>query len=187
MYLFNDIHRFMENTQYQISNMKFTLVLSFSFLCFLSWGQQDEQKEVGKTIEKFLDVLSFTDSSFIRIDSLPSLFTNDGRLIANFGKNPLVFTAAQYVESIRSSIRSGQLHSLRERELLRKVDVFGKIAHVLSTYELSMMNKEGKIVRKGLNSIQLVKQGGQWLICSLIWDRETSDLKLPAEYLPRDR
>lgn len=167
-------------------NMRFALLILFSLPYFTCWGQ-DEQKEVGETIDRFLNVLSFSNSSSLKIDSLPVLFTTDGRLIANFGKKPMSFTATQYVENIRSSIRSGQLHSFRERELARKVDVFGKIAHVLSTYELTMTGKDGTIVRRGLNSIQLMKQDGRWLICSLIWDRESNELKLPSQYLPNDQ
>ncbi|HZH97199.1 MAG TPA: nuclear transport factor 2 family protein [Flavisolibacter sp.] len=164
--------------------MRFALSLVFSLFCINCWSQQDEQKEVGKTIERFLYVLSFPDSSSMQIDSLPALFTSDGKLVANSGKKPFIYTVPQYVESIRSSVRSGQLYSSRERELARKVDVFGNIAHVLSTYELTMVGKEGAIVRRGLNSIQLLKQDGKWLICSLIWDRERNELKLPAKYLP---
>lgn len=164
--------------------MKISLFVVFSLCCFVCHSQQDEQKEVEMAIERFLDVLSFPDSTSLRIDSLPTLFTNDGKLIANFGKKPFIYTPAQYVESIRSSIRSGQIYSSKERELARNVDVFGKIAHVLSTYELTMTGKDGTIVRRGLNSIQLLKLDGKWLICSLIWDRENNELKLPAKYLP---
>lgn len=109
-------------------------------------------------------MLSFSDSSSARIDSLPSVFTSDGRLIANFGRKPIVYTVSEYIEGLHRSLRSGQLHSSNERELLRKVDVFGKIAHVLSTYELTMAGRDGTIVRRGLNSIQLLKQDGKWLI-----------------------
>jgi hypothetical protein len=132
--------------------------------CHYCWSQQDEEKEVGKTIERLFGMLSFSDSSSARIDSLPSVFTSDGRLIANFGRKPIVYTVSEYIEGLHRSLRSGQLHSSNERELLRKVDVFGKIAHVLSTYELTMAGRDGTIVRRGLNSIQLLKQDGKWLI-----------------------
>ncbi len=161
------------------------VVLTF-LICLYSvfaWSQQDEQQEVGKTIDRLLTFLSFSDTSSLRIDSLPTVFVSEGKLTANFGPKPLVFTVPQYIESIRNSVRSGQTISARETELARKVDVFGKIAHVLSTYELTITGKQGKVVRRGINSIQLLKQEGTWLILSLLWDRESEALKLPSKYL----
>lgn len=159
-------------------------LLSFPLLCV---GQQANEKAVGKTIEQFYSLLSFSDTLSTKLDSLESLFTSDGRLVANFGKKPLVFTVEEYVAGLRNSIRSGQLYSSTERELARQVDVFGKIAHVLSTYELTMVGKDGTIVRRGLNSIQLLKQDNKWLIYSLIWDREGNDLTLPSKYVSPNR
>ena len=153
-------------------------------LCSLSGrSQQDKQLEVGKTMDRFLRFLSFTDTTSIQIDSLATVFTTDGRLTANFGMKPRAFTVPQYIESIRNSVRSGQTFTSNEKELVRKVDVFGKIAHVLSTYELTITGKDGKVVRRGINSIQLIKQENTWLILSLTWDRESDTLKLPSKYL----
>ena len=42
-----------------------------------------------------------------------------------------------------------------EREVNREVRVFGNIAHVWSTYE-TRFEKDGKIERRGINSIQLI-------------------------------
>lgn len=153
-------------------------------LCSLSGrSQQDEQLEVGKTMDRFLRFLSFTDTTSIQIDSLVTVFTADGRLTANFGKKPRAFTVPQYIESIRNSVHSGQTFTSTEKELVRKVDIFGKIAHILSTYELTITGKDGKVLKRGINSIQLIKQENTWLILSLIWDRESDTLKLPSKYL----
>ena len=158
----------------------------FVFTCFISlscWSQQDEEQEVGKTIDRFFKFLSFSDTASLQVDSLNTVFVSDGKLVNNSGKKPLFFTITQYTEGIRSDVRTGQLLSSKERELARRVDVFGKIAHVLSTYELTMTRRDGKMVMRGVNSIQLLKQDGRWLILSLIWNRENDTLKLPSKYL----
>lgn len=162
--------------------MKLVFIILISLVYFPCWSQQEE-KEVGKTIDNFLRYLSFSDSSSFQVDSLTFVFVSEGKLTANFGKRTLYFTVPQYIESMKSSVRSGQLYSSKERELARKVDIFGKIAHVLSTYELTMVGKDGQIVRRGINSIQLLKQDDKWLILSLIWDRESDVLKIPSKYL----
>jgi len=150
---------------------------------YISWGQQEEEREIGKTIDRFLSFLSFSDSSKMQVDSLSTVFSKDAKLVANFGRQPFIFNVQQFMDNFRNSVRSGQVNSSIEKELLRKVDVFGKIAHVLSTYELTSNGKDGKIVRRGLNSIQLLKQDGKWFIWSVVWDRENNDLKLPSKYL----
>jgi hypothetical protein len=163
--------------------MRSLFIFLICLSCLPCRSQQDEQIEVGKTVDRLLRFLSFADSSSLQIDSLRNVFVNDGKLTANFGQKPLFFTVPQYIEGIRNNVRSGQALSSTEKELARKVDIFGKIAHVLSTYELAITGKNGKVVRRGINSIQLIKQEGTWLILSLIWDRESDTLKLPSKYL----
>jgi ketosteroid isomerase-like protein len=162
--------------------MRKLFILLFCSLSLTCWSQEDEKVQIGKTIEDFLKFLSFSDTTALNIDSLSTVFTSDGRLTANFGKKPISFTVTQFVENIRNAIRGGQTSSI-EKELARKIDVFGKIAHVFSTYELTMTGKDGKIVRRGINSIQLLKQEERWLIYSIVWDRENDVLKIPAQYL----
>ena len=166
--------------------MRTTFILLLSLISVSCLSQQEEQ-EVGKTIDRFFMFLSFPDTSHLQIDSLRNVFVSEGKLINNFGKKPLIFTVHEYIAGIRTNVSSGQLHSTQEKELARNVDVFGKIAHVLSTFELTMVGKDGKMVRRGINSIQLLKLDGRWLILSLIWDRESDVLKLPSKYLSKSQ
>ncbi|HSD06643.1 hypothetical protein [Flavobacterium sp.] len=104
--------------------MRLAIIFAVFFCSHLAYSQEIEQREIGKTIDKFLKYLSFSDTSLVRLDSLSIVFVPEGKLTANFGKKPFSYTVQQYVESIRSSIRSGQLLSSNERELARKVDIF---------------------------------------------------------------
>lgn len=71
-----------------------------------------------------------------------------------------------------------------ERELARRVERFGHIAHVFSTYE-GKLDADGHVMR-GINSLQLMHDGKRWWIVSLMWEAENPKLVLPAEYLPAD-
>ena len=58
-----------------------------------------------------------------------------------------------------------------EEELTREVTSFGGLAMVASTYQFKF-EKDGPIIQKGTNHIQLIKENGRWWITSLIWEAE---------------
>ena len=68
-----------------------------------------------------------------------------------------------------------------EREIARRVEQFGHIAHVFSTYE-GRIEKDDHTLR-GINSLQLMNDGKRWWIVSLMWEAEAGDVKLPEQYL----
>jgi len=147
-----------------------------------AYGQGQEEKEITKTIEKLYGYLSFRDTSSIIIDSLTSIFVPEGKLLANFGKQPVSWTVTQYILSAKKSFSDQGITAWKESELFHKTDIFGKIAQTFSAYEISFVSKNQTTVRKGINSIQLIRQNDKWVIVSLIWDRERDDLKIPAKY-----
>jgi hypothetical protein len=70
-----------------------------------------------------------------------------------------------------------------ESEIHRVTETFGHIAHVFSTYE-SRQKKDGPVIARGINSIELFYDGKRWWIASAIWDDERADSPIPGEYLP---
>ena len=70
-----------------------------------------------------------------------------------------------------------------ERELARRVDRFGPIAQVFSTYD--GRTDKGDYHERGINSLQLLFDGKRWWIVSIMWAGETPDTPLPASYLPK--
>lgn len=70
-----------------------------------------------------------------------------------------------------------------EREIHRKTERFGNIAHILSTYE-SRFAESGPVVVRGVNSIELFWDGRRWWIVTAIWDEERPDNRIPKELLP---
>jgi hypothetical protein len=86
-----------------------------------------------------------------------------------------------YVARTTAAIEGGGLTDFRERELTRRTEVFGDLAAVFSTYERSV----GEEVRRGINSIQLAKDGERWWVISVSWTDEIEHGSLPSRYLPR--
>ncbi len=68
-----------------------------------------------------------------------------------------------------------------EREINREVRVFGNIAHVWSTYQ-TQLEKNGPVVRRGINSVQLYFAENRWWIISWTFDKEKSDRKIPQTF-----
>ncbi len=68
-----------------------------------------------------------------------------------------------------------------EVEISRRLDVFGNMAHAWSVYEARTSPDDEVPERRGVNSIQLFRDGeGRWRIYSMIWDNEREGLAVPA-------
>ena len=70
-----------------------------------------------------------------------------------------------------------------EAEVSRKIETFGSIAHVFSTYE-SRRAPGDKPFARGINSFQLAKVGNAWKVVTILWDQERDSNPLPPQYLP---
>ena len=66
-----------------------------------------------------------------------------------------------------------------ERELGRRTEVYGNLASVWSSYDGRTAN--GSFHERGINSFQLVKVGGKWLVASILWQEEGIQFPLPAD------
>jgi hypothetical protein len=66
-----------------------------------------------------------------------------------------------------------------ERELGRRLEVWGGLATAWSSYD--GRNASGSFHERGINSFELVKIDGKWLIASILWQEETPDNPLPKD------
>ncbi len=70
-----------------------------------------------------------------------------------------------------------------EKEIARRVEQFGQIAHVWSTYESRHDPEDAKPFMRGINSIQLFNDGKRWWILSIYWQHENAEHPIPKKYL----
>lgn len=119
-------------------------------------------------------------------DRFRSLFHPSARMIAS-GKaadgsiRVRVLTPEEYVR------RSGPLllrDGFHEREIARRVESYGQIAHVFSTYDAKHKVNDAAPFMRGINSIQLLNDGKRWWVTSIAWSSEGPADPLPARYLP---
>jgi hypothetical protein len=71
-----------------------------------------------------------------------------------------------------------------EKEISRKVEHFGSIYHVFSTYE-SRNVAGGPVIERGINSIELFNDGTRFWILAWFFDGERKDNPIPREYLKK--
>ncbi len=114
-----------------------------------------------------------------------SLFIPDARLIPTHhsktgpGADVLPLTVEQYQERATPLLAAGFF----ERGIHNTTESFGDVVHVFSTYE-SRKSKDGKPFQRGINSIQLLKDGNRYWVVTVFWDAETPTNPIPAKYLP---
>ena len=74
-------------------------------------------------------------------------------------------------------------HGFYEKEIARRTEQFGHIAHVWSTYESRHDANDPEPFMRGINSIQLFYDGSRWWIVSIYWQHESTEHPLPEKYL----
>ncbi len=78
-----------------------------------------------------------------------------------------------------------EINDFYEYELSRKTDEFYGLAQVFSTYEFKT-KKDGPPIRRGINSIQLVRFEGRWWITALTYNSENEFFRVPENYLEKN-
>ena len=71
-----------------------------------------------------------------------------------------------------------------EKEVARRTEQFGQMAHVWSTYESRHSEDDPEPFMRGINSIQLFNDGQRWWIVSIYWQQENASAPIPEKYLP---
>lgn len=118
-------------------------------------------------------------------DRMRSLFIPGARLIPT-GKRQSgevgsrVLTVEDY---INGSSKSLEENGFFEKEIARRTETFGNIAHVFSTYDSRHTADDVKPFARGINSIQLMNDGKRWWIVTVFWQAEGTDNPLPEKYL----
>jgi hypothetical protein len=126
-------------------------------------------------------------------ERMRTIFLPVGMLIPPKRLNEDIFTtldvdqfADRFKKANATRKEKGEPTGFNERELSRRTDCFGNVCQIFSTYESkysAYSAADEKPFQRGINSIQIVKDGRRWWIASVIWDVERADNPIPAQYL----
>ena len=117
-----------------------------------------------------------------------SLFIPDARLIPtakhagkhDVGLAPQVLNVESYIARVEPYF---QANGFFEKEIARRTEQFGRIAHVWSTYESRHNPDDPEPFMRGINSIQLFDDGSRWWIVTIYWQHESPEEPIPEKYL----
>ena len=119
-------------------------------------------------------------------DRFRSLFIDGARLIPT-GRNRETGETGHRIMSIEDYVsRAGpQLEGggFFEVEVARRVERYGSVVHVFSTYESRRNADDAEPFMRGINSFQLLHEEGRWWVVTIFWQPEYPDLPIPGQYL----
>ena len=147
-------------------------------------------ESIDAIIAATYDVISGPAGAKRDWDRERSLFFPGARLIptatvpgkTNVDLAPLVLGVEAYIARVEPLFAKQGFY---EKEIARRVEQFGRIAHVWSTYESRRDPSDAEPFMRGVNSIQLFNDGRRWWILSVYWQHESAQDRLPEKYLQR--
>ena len=131
---------------------------------------------IDAAIRGVYEVISGQPGQKRDFDKMRSLFAPGATLKAIGPKGLHGGTLEDYISRNKDVL---EREGFTERELGRRVEVWGGLATAWSAYDGRTAN--GSFHERGINSFQLVKIDGKWLVASILWQEET-----PANPLPRN-
>ncbi len=84
--------------------------------------------------------------------------------------------------AVRAS-KTMEANGFFEHSIANRVDAYGVMANVYSTYESRHTADDPKPFARGINSIELLKSGDRYSIVQVYWDSERPDNPIPEKYL----
>jgi hypothetical protein len=149
-------------------------------------AKADDVKSIDAILSALYGTISGPAGQQRDWDRFRSLFVPGARLIPiaagrEGGARARVMDVEAFIAAADANTKKAGFY---EREIARRTDAFGDMAHVFSTYESRRAEGEEPFAR-GINSIQLLKDGDRWWVVTIYWDAERPGRPIPAEYLPK--
>ena len=175
----------LKNSKKHTMKSFYTLIL----IALLSSGliAQEKYTEDVKTIDSIIEALYASisgEKGEVRDwDRFRNLMIPEAKLmptgVNEQGKGVYrIWGIEEYVQQVdKSFLENGFI----ENEISKEVQRFRNVAQVFSSYE-SRRTKEGEIIARGINSIQLFFDNDRWWVVSIFWSSENEDNPIPERY-----
>ena len=131
---------------------------------------------IDAAIRGVYDVISCPVGQKRDFDRMRSLFAPGATLKATGPKGVRGGSLEDYISRNKDVLEQ---KGFTERELGRRLEVWGGLATAWSAYD--GRTADGSFHERGINSFQLVKIDGKWLVGSILWQEETPDKPLPQD------
>jgi hypothetical protein len=141
------------------------------------------EDELAALTAAFLNAVSFEPGERPAYDAIRDLFIDQGLLIKNVGE-PEIATVDEFIEPRQALVDSGALTEFEERELSYRSEVFGNVAHRMSTYSKRGVQDGVRFEARGVISTQFIFTPSGWRMSAMAWDDERPGLVMPDRYEP---
>ena len=131
---------------------------------------------IDRAIRGVYEVISGPPGQKRDFDRMRSMFAPGATMKAIGPKGVRGGTVEDYIARNSAILEK---EGFTERELGQRVEQWGNLATVWSSYDGRTAN--GSIHERGINSFQLVKVDGKWLVASILWQEETPAFPLPND------
>ncbi len=143
---------------------------------------------IDAAVAALYESLTFPEGKTPDLERFASLFT-PGASFTRINKDDTVdlMNTETFIRSFRERLGKGLIKSFHESEISRTSQVFGRMAHIFSTYQKGINVADPLKMGRGINSLQMFHEGGRWRICAILWMDERPDFPIPPEFLPAGR
>jgi len=137
---------------------------------------------IDAAIRGVYEVISGPPGQKRDFDRMRSLFAPGATLKATGPKGVRGGSLEDYISRNKDVLEQ---KGFTERELGRRLEVWGGLATAWSAYD--GRTADGSFHERGINSFQLVKIDGKWLVASILWQEATPNNPLPANLIKGKR
>lgn len=148
-------------------------------------GFEKHVQDIDTTIRTLYNVISGEKGETRNWELFKYLFHPNAKLIPT-GKNLDGLTNVKFMTPDDYINTSGKWlfdNGFHENEISKKIEIFGPITHVFSTYESFRSKSDERPFMRGINSIQLLYDGNRYWIINIYWASETKENPIPNNYL----
>lgn len=141
-----------------------------------------DEQEIDRVVQYAYASVTFKQGEQPRYDTIKKYFIPQAQLINYEADSAQITSIDQFIYLYRTHVEADSIKAFSENEIFGKTEQFGRIAERISTYKTIMVQTD-TVIKKGVNSFQLIKTNGGWKITSIIWDIENPLVKIPPYYL----
>jgi hypothetical protein len=131
---------------------------------------RNKRAALDETIQRLYQVISFGEGETPDWAGMKGVFAPGAKITRITPEAVDALDLPGFEAMFTELLDCGAVLSFFEYEISRRVELFGSVAHVLSSYETKRSPDALTPFGRGINSIQLLWTGDRWSVVSLLWD-----------------
>ncbi len=147
-------------------------------------AEDDAKTEAEKVVAELYSLVTMEPGMLPDWDAVRPLFLDEAVVVLRSSRTAMtVFDLEGWIQDFKDAIDKWDMSTrgFEEKLLRMKTLVFGDIAHCFAVYRAGFMSDENLPTNVGVDSIQLIRREGKWLIVSIVNEVELPGVPLPDE------